>query len=66
MLPLERNTQKNRPLVLFDPNSIIDHATFEKPHQYATGVEQVFVNGIQVLKDGKPTGKAAGRFVRRE
>jgi N-acyl-D-amino-acid deacylase len=51
-------------LVLFDPATIQDHATFEKPHQYATGVHHVWVNGIQVLKDGNPTGKAAGRVVR--
>lgn len=51
-------------LVLFDPNTISDHATFEEPHQYATGVQQVFVNGIRVLKDGVPTGAGAGRFVR--
>jgi N-acyl-D-amino-acid deacylase len=51
-------------VVLFDPAKIQDHATFEKPHQYATGVKHVFVNGIQVLKDGEPTGAKAGRVVR--
>ena len=51
-------------VVVFDPEKIQDHATYEKPHQYATGVRQVFVNGKQVLKDGEPTGVAAGRFVR--
>ncbi len=51
-------------LVLFDPATIQDHATFEKPHQYATGVKHVWVNGIQVLKDGEPTGAKAGKFVR--
>lgn len=51
-------------VVLFDPAKIQDHATFDKPHQYATGVKHVFVNGIQVLKDGEPTGAAAGRVVR--
>jgi N-acyl-D-amino-acid deacylase len=51
-------------LVLFDPAAIQEHATFEKPHQYATGVQQVWVNGIQVLKDGEPTGAKAGRVVR--
>jgi N-acyl-D-amino-acid deacylase len=51
-------------LVLFDPATIADHATYDKPHQYATGVRHVFVNGIEVLKDGKPTGTAAGRVVR--
>jgi N-acyl-D-amino-acid deacylase len=53
-------------IVLFDPNTIADHATFEKPHQYATGMQHVFVNGVQVLEDGEPTKKAAGRFVKRE
>ena len=53
-------------IVLFDPKTIADHATFENPHQYATGMQHVFVNGVQVLEDGEPTGKAAGRFVKRE
>jgi N-acyl-D-amino-acid deacylase len=51
-------------VVVFDPATIADHATFDKPAQYATGVSQVFVNGRQVLKDGEPTGVAAGRFVK--
>lgn len=51
-------------IVVFDPATIADHATFAKPAQYATGVAQVFVNGVQVLKDGEPTGAAAGRFVK--
>ncbi len=51
-------------VVVFDPDKIIDHATFEKPHQYSTGVLQVFVNGQQVLKDGEHTGALPGRFVR--
>jgi N-acyl-D-amino-acid deacylase len=51
-------------VVVFDPARIADHATYDKPHQYATGVRQVFVNGVQVLKDGEPTGAAAGRVVR--
>jgi N-acyl-D-aspartate/D-glutamate deacylase len=51
-------------LVLFDPEKIADHATYDKPHQYATGVRHVFVNGVQVLKDGEPTGAHAGRVVR--
>ncbi len=53
-------------IVLFDPKTIADHATFEKPHQYATGMQHVFVNGVQVLENGEPTKKAAGRFVKRE
>ena len=51
-------------VVVFDPATIIDHATFEAPHQYATGVAHVFVNGVQVLKDGNHTGATPGRFVR--
>lgn len=51
-------------VVVFDPKTVIDHATFEKPQVFATGVNQVFVNGVQVLKDGEPTGKPAGRFVK--
>jgi N-acyl-D-amino-acid deacylase len=51
-------------VVIFDPATIADHATFEKPHQYATGVRDVFVNGAAVLKDGAPTGATPGRAVR--
>ncbi|HWA33326.1 MAG TPA: amidohydrolase family protein, partial [Cyclobacteriaceae bacterium] len=51
-------------IVVFDPNTISDHATFEDPHQYATGVMHVFVNGIHVLKDGEHTGALPGRCVR--
>jgi N-acyl-D-amino-acid deacylase len=51
-------------VVVFDPSTIQDHATFEKPHQYATGVKHVFVNGTQVLKDGEHTGATPGRVVR--
>jgi N-acyl-D-amino-acid deacylase len=48
-------------VVVFDPATIADKATFEKPHQYATGVKHVFVNGRQVLKDGEHTGALPGR-----
>ena len=48
-------------VVVFDPATIADRATFEKPHQYAVGVKHVFVNGIQVLKDGEHTGAKPGR-----
>jgi N-acyl-D-amino-acid deacylase len=51
-------------VVVFDPNTIRDNATYEKPHQYPTGVLDVFVNGTQVLKDGKHTGAMPGRVVR--
>ncbi len=51
-------------LVIFDPETIQDHATFEEPHQLATGVEIVFVNGEQVLKNGQHTGAMPGRVVR--
>jgi N-acyl-D-amino-acid deacylase len=51
-------------VVVFDPATIQDHATYEKPKQFATGVDDVFVNGVQVLKDGKHTGAKPGRFVR--
>ncbi|MBI4661060.1 MAG: D-aminoacylase [Verrucomicrobia bacterium] len=51
-------------LVVFDPAKIQDHATFEKPHQFATGVVHVFVNGTQVLRNGEHTGAKPGRVVR--
>ena len=51
-------------VVLFDPVTIADHATFAQPMQFATGVHHVFVNGVQVLKDGQPTGAKSGRFVK--
>lgn len=48
-------------VVVFDPATIADHATFENPRQYATGVKDVFVNGVEVLKDGEHTGAKPGR-----
>ncbi len=51
-------------VVIFDPATIADQATFAEPHQYATGVSQVWVNGVQVLRDGEPTGAPAGQVVR--
>ena len=51
-------------VVAFDPKTIADRATYEKPHQYATGVRHVWVNGVQVLKDGEHTGQKPGRVVR--
>jgi N-acyl-D-amino-acid deacylase len=50
-------------VVLFDPATIRDNATFEQPHQYASGMRHVFVNGVQVLKDGEHTGAKPGRVV---
>ncbi|PZO91154.1 MAG: aminoacylase [Sphingomonas sanxanigenens] len=50
-------------VVLFDPATIADHSTFEKPQVYATGVRDVFVNGVQALKNGAPTGAKPGRAV---
>ena len=51
-------------IVTFDPARIQDHATFEQPHQYATGVRDVFVNGVEVLSDGEHTGAKPGQVVR--
>jgi N-acyl-D-amino-acid deacylase len=51
-------------VVVLDPKTIQDHATFEKPHQYSTGVSEVLVNGTLALKAGVPTGAKPGRFVR--
>jgi N-acyl-D-amino-acid deacylase len=52
-------------VVVFDPNSIAAKATFAQPHQYATGMKHVFVNGTQVLRDGEHTGAKPGRVVKR-
>jgi N-acyl-D-amino-acid deacylase len=51
-------------IVVFDPETIEDRATFAEPHQYAVGVRHVFVNGVHTLEDGGHTGATAGRFVR--
>jgi N-acyl-D-amino-acid deacylase len=51
-------------IVIFDPATIDDHATFDRPQQYATGMRDVFVNGVQVLKDGEHTGATPGQVVR--
>jgi N-acyl-D-amino-acid deacylase len=51
-------------IVVFDPAKVRDLATFEKPHQYATGIVHVLVNGVQVLRDGEHTGAKPGRVVR--
>jgi N-acyl-D-amino-acid deacylase len=73
LLPAERLALKQRgalrpgyfaDLVVFDPKAIQDHATFENPQQYSTGVEHVFVNGILALQNGEPTGALPGQVVR--
>ncbi|HEY6893828.1 MAG TPA: amidohydrolase family protein, partial [Rhodanobacteraceae bacterium] len=51
-------------VVVFDPKTIADRATYAQPHVYAVGVRDVWVNGTQVLKDGEHTGKTPGRVVR--
>ena len=51
-------------VVVFDPATIRDNGTFERPQQLASGVEQVFINGVQVLRNGKHTGATPGQFVR--
>jgi N-acyl-D-amino-acid deacylase len=51
-------------VVVFDPASVQDHATYEKPHQLATGVEEVWINGARALRQSQPTGAASGRAVR--
>ena len=72
-LPAEHLRLKNRGMlkagyfadvVIFDPATIQDHSTFEKPHQYSTGVSDVWVNGRQVFKNGEPTDARPGRFVK--
>ncbi len=51
-------------IVVFDPKTVEDHATYAEPRQFATGVSQVFVNGVQVLRDGEHTGAKPGQVVR--
>jgi len=51
-------------VVIFDPATIQDHATYDHPQQFATGVSEVIVNGVEALKNGEPTGAHSGRFVR--
>ena len=50
-------------VAVFDPVTIADKATYGNPHQYAVGMKHVFVNGVQVLKDGEHTGAKPGRAV---
>ena len=51
-------------VVVFDPDTITDHATFDEPHQLSQGIEHVWVNGGQVVRDGEHTGATPGRFIR--
>ena len=51
-------------LAIFDPATVGDTATFDKPQKFATGMRHVFVNGVQILRDGQPTGATPGRVVR--
>ena len=51
-------------VVIFDPAAVQDHATYERPHQYATGMRHVLVNGVPVLRDGEHTGALPGQVVR--
>jgi N-acyl-D-amino-acid deacylase len=53
-------------LVVFDPAKVQDKATFEKPHQYATGFAHVFVNGVEVVKNDQHTGAKPGRALKRD
>jgi N-acyl-D-amino-acid deacylase len=52
-------------LVVFDPRTIIDRATWKEPHQFPAGIEHVFVNGVAVLQGGTPTGKLPGKILKR-
>ena len=51
-------------MVVFDPETFRDTATFDKPHQYATGVRYLFVNGAPAVWEGRFTGTLAGRALR--
>lgn len=51
-------------VLVFDAAKMNDYSTYDKPHQYSTGMIQVFVNGIQVLKNGEHTGAMPGRFIK--
>ncbi|HEV3443523.1 MAG TPA: amidohydrolase family protein, partial [Gemmataceae bacterium] len=48
-------------VVVFDPRTVADKATYTQPHQYSVGVQHVFVNGVQVIKNGEHTGAKPGR-----
>jgi N-acyl-D-aspartate/D-glutamate deacylase len=52
-------------LVLFDPDEVVDRATYEQPHQFCAGVHAVFVDGVAVVQDGADTGAEPGSTLRR-
>ena len=52
-------------VVVLDPDAVVDRATFQDPHQYAEGIEQVLVNGVTVVRDGEHTGALPGRILKR-
>jgi N-acyl-D-amino-acid deacylase len=56
---------KKADLVVFNPTKVQDTATFDSPHQYPTGIAHVFVNGVQVVKDGNHTGALPGKVLRK-
>jgi len=60
----ELKTGNYADVVVFDPKTVQDHSSFEKPQQYSTGVADVFVNGVEVLKNGEHTGATPGRFIK--
>jgi N-acyl-D-amino-acid deacylase len=60
----ELKTGNYADIIIFDPATVADHSTFEKPHQYSTGVTDVFVNGVQVLKNNEHTNAKPGVFVK--
>ena len=53
-------------ITVFNPDTVIDRSTFEQPRQFPTGIQHVFVNGVQAVRDDRETGNLAGRALRRE
>jgi N-acyl-D-amino-acid deacylase len=51
-------------VAVFDPDTVVDHATFDDPHRHASGVRDVLVNGVPVIRDGEHTGVLPGRVLR--
>jgi len=56
---------KQADLVVFDPGTVIDQATFADPHKYPLGIEHVIVNGVSTIENGKHTGARAGKILRK-